>query len=127
MLDNPLVGVLIGSIITALFTWFLDYLKNKREERGYFLRRKEEVYVQALNLFMAIPVDSNWGEFDLSENVKKRMFGLCPTVNFYAPKEIKDEYFAILNKILSNKFDVERLNKDIDVLIESMKKDIGKK
>ena len=72
MQDQSLVGVLVGSIITTLFTWFLDYLKNGREEKGYFRRRKEEVYVQALDLFMAIPIDSNWGQSDLSENVKKR-------------------------------------------------------
>ncbi len=127
MQDQSLVGVLVGSIITTLFTWFLDYLKNGREEKGYFRRRKEEVYVQALDLFMAIPIDSNWGQSDLSENVKKRMFGLCPMINFYASEKIKDKYFRILNEILSYQFDVERLNEDINVLVESMKKDIGRK
>ena len=76
---------------------------------------------------MAIPIDSNWGQSDLSENVKKRMFGLCPMINFYASEKIKDKYFRILNEILSYQFDVERLNEDINVLVESMKKDIGRK
>ena len=127
MQDQSLVGVLVGSIITTLFTWFLDYLKNGREEKGYFRRRKEEVNVQALDLFMAIHIDSNWGQSDLSENEKKRKFGLCPMINFYASEKIKDKYFRILNEILSYQFDVERLNEDINVLVESMKKDIGRK
>lgn len=55
------------------------------------------------------------------------MFGLCPMINFYASEKIKDKYFRILNEILSYQFDVERLNEDINVLVESMKKDIGRK
>lgn len=43
-------GVIIGAVLTAGFTWFIEYLRAKREEKLYLKRKREEVYLKLLDL-----------------------------------------------------------------------------
>lgn len=55
-----LIGVIIGSLITAFFTLFIDYLKSAREQEIYILRKREETYLKAIDCLISIGTDLKW-------------------------------------------------------------------
>ena len=47
-------GVIVGSVISAGFTWFIEWRKSKSEEKTYLKRKKEEAYFSALSVLYDI-------------------------------------------------------------------------
>ena len=45
-MDNGLLGVIIGCFLTWLFTVFTEKQRFNREKQFYFLKRKEETYLE---------------------------------------------------------------------------------
>lgn len=43
-------GVIVGSAISAGFTWFIEWRKSNSEEKTYLKRKKEEAYFSALSV-----------------------------------------------------------------------------
>ena len=43
-------GVILGSVISAGFSWFIEWRKSEREETIYLKRKKEETYFKALSV-----------------------------------------------------------------------------
>lgn len=43
-------GVIVGSVISAGFTWFIEWRKSNSEEKTYLKRKKEEAYFSALSV-----------------------------------------------------------------------------
>ena len=50
-------GVIIGCILTGLFTWFIDYLRSAREQKIYIIRKREETYLKATDCLISISAD----------------------------------------------------------------------
>ena len=49
-LSSQLFGVILGSLLTAGFTCFLDWLKSKREEKIHLREKREETYLKVLDV-----------------------------------------------------------------------------
>ena len=45
-----LVGVIVGAILTSGFTFFIEYLRAKREEKLHLKRKREETYTKILQI-----------------------------------------------------------------------------
>ena len=43
-------GVIIGAVLTAGFTWFIEYLRAKRDEKLHLKRKREETYTKILQI-----------------------------------------------------------------------------
>ncbi len=50
-MDNTLLSVFLGGLITAGFTWFLNWRNSVREDIIHNKRRKEEAYCQVLSIY----------------------------------------------------------------------------
>lgn len=83
-------GVIIGAVLTAGFTWFVEYLRAKREEKLYLKRKKEEAYLSALEVFldtMNIVDDEKWAQNIKSTSAK---------IALYLPNDDMEEFTKII-------------------------------
>lgn len=118
-----LLGVIIGCILTGLFTWFTDYLKSAREQKIYILRKREETYLKAIDCLIAIGVDLSWLlKGDPRNEVKEKINSTVPYIKLYASSKIAKEYI-MLQKEIQNAPDENTYYK-IEKLIKNIKKDL---
>ena len=89
-------GVIIGAVLTAGFTWFIEYLRAKREKKLYLKKKREEVYLKLLDLLSEYTelhrdnkTHSDIEIKDFWEKHKK----LRPEVKVYASQHI-EEWFS---------------------------------
>lgn len=118
-----LLGVIIGCILTGLFTWFTDYLKSAREQKIYILRKREETYLKAIDCLISISAD--WRgilQGDPCNEVKEKINSTIPYVELYTPTKIAKEYIA-LQKEIRNAPDTKTVNK-MEKFIENIKKEL---
>lgn len=118
-----LLGVIIGCILTGLFTWFTDYLKSAREQKTYILRKREETYLKAIDCLISISTDWKWVlQGDPRNEVKEKINSTVPYVKLYASSKIAKEYIQ-LQKEIQNAPDENTCHK-IEKLINNIKKDL---
>ena len=89
------IGVIIGAVLTAGFTWFIEYLRAKREEKLYLKRKREEAYLSALEVFfdtMNILDGEKW-----TQNIKSA----SAKIALYLPDNDVKEYTDIVALIRS--------------------------
>lgn len=100
------IGVIIGAILTAGFTWFIEFLRARRDEKLYLKRKREEAYLSALEVFfdtMNILDGEKW-----TQNIKST----SAKVALYLPDNDAKEYTDIIALIRSGNFsDDSRIEK----------------
>ena len=118
-----LIGVIIGSILTGLVTWFIDYLRSAREQKIYILRKREETYLKAIDCLISISTDLKWLlKGDPCNEVKEKINSTVPYIKLYASSKIAKEYIR-LQKEIQNTPD-ENMYHKIEKLINNIKKDL---
>lgn len=119
-----LVGVVIGAIITALFTWFLDYLRNVREQKIYIARKREETYLKAIDCLISMGTDLKWllsGEH--CNEIKEKVNSTIPYIKLYASEKIKKKYSSLQKELQNNPN--EKTGPKIENLIKNIKKELN--
>ncbi len=99
-------GVIIGAVLTAGFTWFIEFLRARSDEKLYLKRKREEAYLSALEVFfdtMNILDGEKW-----TQNIKSA----SAKVALYLPDNDVKEYTDIVALIRSgNVSDDSRMEK----------------
>lgn len=90
-----LVGVIIGAILTALFTWSIEFLRVKREEKLYIKRKREEVYVKLYDFLMRLEKDIR---------IRKNTYMSEETKNYYNNLEMQTIWVS--NKVSEKFYDL---------------------
>ena len=94
-------GVIIGSLLTAGFTWFIEWRKTLAEKATRLRERREEVYLKACDILMRhdkcyrkkyVPIK----EF---EEYKRIFNDLQSCMLIYASSEIYKEYYKLCEEI----------------------------
>lgn len=116
-MSDALCGVIIGGIITAVFTWFLDYLKTKREEKTYIKRKSEAVYLKMLNVLLLHRQEICLNKKEITEELTNKLNEYYPEINIYASKNLKEIY----NTTIKN---LKEKNEE-KVLINAIRKELG--
>lgn len=118
-----LIGMIIGCVLTGLFTWFTDYLRSVREQKIYILRKREETYLRAIDCLVSISTDLKWLlRGDPCNEVKEKINSTVPYVKLYAPSKIAKEYI-MLQKEIQNTPNENTYHK-MEKLIKNIKKDL---
>lgn len=116
-----LIGVLIGAVITALFTWFLDELRSDREQKIYITHKREETYLKALDCLISVSADYQWIMTGNPTNeVKEKINSTISYINLYASDKISKNYLALQKELQNSP------NKKTYLKMEKLIKDIKK-
>lgn len=94
-------GVIIGAVLTAGFTWFIEYLRAKRDEELYVKRKREEVYLKLLDLLNEYIELHNDNKTPNDVEMKEfwvRYKQLRPAVKVYASQHIEEWFLESLNE-----------------------------
>ena len=86
--SSQLFGVIIGAIFTGGFTWFLDWLRSKRERKFRFQDKREETYVDIIKVFHTL-LDNNWQIYEVEKRVAVMIDEIKAKAEMYASQEIK--------------------------------------
>lgn len=118
-----LAGVIIGAVITAWFTWFLDKLRSDREQKIYITRKREESYLRVIDCLVSFGIDINWIYTGESSNeVKTKINSTIPYMKLYASEKIMKDYLALQNELQNNP--KKGTYKKMEKLIKNIKKEL---
>ena len=118
--------VLLGAIISCGTTWFLDFLRYRREEKIYYKRKKEETYLSICSIIYKLTgseghyiKDSNWEAF------YDQIMDLTVSLEIYASRKVYTFFAKKIIKELSlkNNYNVsdETLTSFINLIKEDLK------
>lgn len=125
-MNNALIGVIVGAIMTAIFS-FLQEKKRKNWERiDYLTRKKEETYQLALSLFISILSKCTSQNFNLKE-LHNDLQQVYPSVWLYASKEINTCFDKLNEDLCKGNLRQNCIQEKLNQLVELMRKDIGQK
>lgn len=82
-------GVIVGSVISAGFTWFIEWRKSKSEERIRLKQEGDEALCQIIQIFFS------------KEDVFFKFFSIQPLLPKTASKRILDENKKILDNFFN--------------------------
>lgn len=90
-------GVIVGSVISAGFTWFIEWRKSKSEEKIYLKRKQEEAYIYILNIVLKLnkPTSIN-GKFLDFTDFHNELVSYFPFIKLYFPKDINCEFETMI-------------------------------
>lgn len=93
-------GVIVGSVISAGFTWFIEWRKSKSEERIRLKQEGEEAFRQIIQIFFS------------KEDVFFKFFSIQPLLPKTASQHILDENKKILDNFFNRNQDLlaKRIN-----------------
>lgn len=135
--------IIVGAIISFISAWFLDYLKNKREDNVHIREKREAVYNEMICLIGDIntrvtPHDS----IKNLKNIKNDIFSKYRTFMgdflLFSSEEAKKEFFKFLKALNTivycaedsslreiRKQAYDDITLGIETIISTMRKEIG--
>ena len=119
--SSQLFGVIIGALMTGGFTWLLDCLRYKRERKAHIQQKREELYIQAIDLLMIYDVYTQNDKSEYFLEIAKRINELQAKIGIYASKEVSKRYYSIANHIRERQD-----RKHIQKQINNLKAELGK-
>lgn len=130
-MNETLIGVVFGGIITAFFTWFLEWRKDKRDQKRHLLRKKEEIYLEALNniiQYLNYPFKIGARLPELSEEYNKKLkliYASLAPMHLYASEAVSAKYMEMYVFLLKQENDGIKNPPLLKELVFLMKKEIG--
>lgn len=84
----------LGALITTGFSYFLELLKNAREDRIRLQEKRENVYKSILEVYYQYRQEVTQGisSTDIMSSLPHLMKTYYPAINMYASKDVKDIY-----------------------------------
>ena len=116
-------GVIIGAALTAGFTWLIEYLRAKREEKLYIKRKREEVYLKLLDLLSEYIELHNDNKAPNDVEMKEfwvRYKQLRPAVKVYASQHIKEWFLESLDEAFKG-----GIKGQVNGLAKEIRKELG--
>lgn len=89
------IGVIIGAILTAGFTWFIEYLRAKRDEKLYVKRKREEVYVKLYDFLMRLEKDIRIRKNTYMSEETKNYYNNLEMQTIWASNKVSDKFYDL--------------------------------
>lgn len=86
-------GVIVGSIVSVGFTWFVEWRKLKSDEKIYLKRKQEEAYLHILTLLTKLNYSNMRTKGKLLDftDFYKELVSYLPYIKLYLPKDVSCE------------------------------------
>lgn len=103
-----LVGVIIGAILTALFTWFIEFLRAKREEKLYIKRKREEVYVKLYDFLMRLEKDIRIRKNTYMSEETKNYYNNLEMQTIWASNKVSEKFYDLCEALCQSANDYKK-------------------
>lgn len=123
-MDNALVGVVVGAVITAIFSFFQEKRRKIWERQDYLTRKKEETYQLALSLFISMLSKCTSQSLNFKE-LHADLQKVYPSVWLYASKEISSSFDKLNEDLCKGILRQAAVQEKLNQLVELMRNDIG--
>lgn len=109
----------LGALITTGFSYFLELLKNAREDSLYLKEKREDTYKSILEIYYQYRQDITNGvdSKGLLSSLPHLLEKHYPAINIYASEQVKNIYNTVMHS---------KANKEKE-LIEAIRKELGVK
>ena len=99
-LESQLFGVIIGSILTGGFTWFIEWRKSIGEQRIRLKEKREETYTMMLKAFQSLRNHYlKTKEFNIPDEIYINFEEICIALKMYASSNIKSKFESFLDEL----------------------------
>lgn len=101
-------GVIIGAVLTAGFTWFIEYLRAKREEKLYVKRKREEVYVKLYDFLMRLEKDIRIRKNTYMSEETKNYYNNLEMQTIWASNKVSDKFYDLCEALCQSANDYKK-------------------
>lgn len=102
------IGVIIGAILTAGFTWFIEYLRAKRDEKLYVKRKREEVYVKLYDFLMRLEKDIRIRKNTYMSEETKNYYNNLEMQTIWASNKVSDKFYDLCEALCQSANDYKK-------------------
>ncbi len=109
-MNEALIGVIIGAVLTGGFTWFIEWRKSVGEQKVRLREKREETYLRVLDVLARHEKcyrERNVIEEEYEE-YKKEFNDLQPHMMVYATPAIYEEYYKLCNDIMYSYINIKK-------------------
>ena len=114
-LSSQTFGVIIGAILTAGFTWFVEWRKSVAEQKVHLREKREETYQNILSIYYTHRREQDSPVSQLISEIPVMLRKNYPSINIWGSKKVKKIY----NNVMKSKDNQEEL------LIKAIRKELG--
>ena len=108
-------GVIIGSLLTAGFTWFIEWRKAATEQKFHIREKREETYLKILSIYYTQRQEQNVPVKKIISQLPIMIEKIYPAINVWGSKKVK----SIYDKVMKSKDNQEEL------LIKTIREELG--
>lgn len=108
-------GVILGSLLTAGFTWFVEWRKSVAEQKFHIREKREETYQNILRTYYEIVQEDRRNEIDFLKNSPHLISKFYPIINIYASNKVKSLFDSATKSKIKEKDLIEQMRKELGI------------
>lgn len=102
-------GVIIGAVLTAGFTWFIEFLRVRRDEKLYLKRKREEVYVKLYDFLMRLEKDIRIRKNTYMSEETKNYYNNLEMQTIWASNKVSDKFYDLCEALCQSANDYKKM------------------
>ena len=102
-LQSQVFGIILGAILTAGFTWFIEWRKSAREDKNHLRDKREELYEQMYEFVMRYEKDARTYKSNkyISEDTRDFYNEIEPQT-IWATVKIREQFYTLFEDIMES-------------------------
>lgn len=96
---SQLFGFIIGALLTGGVNWLLDFFRSKREYRQHIRLRREETYLEALDVLRQYCEYAHSIDIREARSANEKLKIIQTKMGVFASKKISSKYNKIISAI----------------------------
>lgn len=114
-LESQLFGIIIGAILTAGFTLFVEWRKSVGEQTVHIRTKREETYQNILRTYYEIAQENHRKEFYFFKNSPQLISKFYPIINIYASNKVKSLFDLAVKSREDEKILIKQMRKELKI------------
>ena len=102
-MNDTLIGVIVGAILTGGFTWFVEWRKFVREQKVHLREKQEELYELMYDFVMRYEKDARTYKSRkyISEETRDA-FNVIEPKTIWAAVSIREQFYSLFGEIMDS-------------------------
>ena len=114
-LSSQTFGIILGSVLTAGFTLFVEWRKSVGEQKFHIREKREETYQNILRTYYEIAQENNRKEPDFLKNSPQLISKFYPIINIYASNKVKSLFDLAVKSRENEKNLIKQMRKELEI------------
>ena len=102
-MNDTLIGIIVGAILTGGFTWFIEWRKSVGEQKVHLREKREELYEQMYGFVMRYEKDARTYKSRkyISEETRD-IFNEIESKTIWATVSIREKFYSLFGEIMES-------------------------